>query len=41
MRVMNHPNVCGLKAYFYSQGDGKVGIYPDDDCSGERGLDDK
>ncbi|KAI8887836.1 Pkinase-domain-containing protein [Backusella circina FSU 941] len=23
MRVMNHPNVCGLKAYFYSQGDGK------------------
>ena len=22
MRLMNHPNVCGLKAYFYSQGDG-------------------
>ncbi|KAG2213812.1 hypothetical protein INT47_001081 [Mucor saturninus] len=22
MRVMSHPNVCGLKAYFYSQGDG-------------------
>lgn len=21
---MSHPNICGLKAYFYSQGDGKV-----------------
>lgn len=24
---MNHPNICGLKAYFYTQGDTKVNIY--------------
>ncbi|CDH60261.1 pkinase-domain-containing protein [Lichtheimia corymbifera JMRC:FSU:9682] len=23
MKVMNHPNICGLKAYFYTQGDTK------------------
>ncbi|KAI8976091.1 kinase-like domain-containing protein [Pilobolus umbonatus] len=23
MRMMNHPNICGLKAYFYTQGDSK------------------
>lgn len=27
MKVMNHPNICGLKAYFYTQGDTKVNIY--------------
>lgn len=26
MKVMNHPNICGLKAYFYTQGDTKVNI---------------
>lgn len=24
MKVMNHPNICGLKAYFYTQGETKV-----------------
>ncbi|RCH78755.1 regulator of ime2, partial [Rhizopus stolonifer] len=24
MRLMNHPNICGIKAYFYSQGDSKA-----------------
>ncbi|KAL9554139.1 hypothetical protein PS6_003588 [Mucor atramentarius] len=23
MRLMNHPNVCAIKAYFYSQGENK------------------
>ncbi|KAG0176949.1 regulator of ime2 [Apophysomyces sp. BC1034] len=27
MRVMNHPNICGLNAYFYSQGDKKDELY--------------
>lgn len=24
MRLMNHPNICAIKAYFYSQGENKV-----------------
>ncbi|CEG65745.1 Putative Pkinase-domain-containing protein [Rhizopus microsporus] len=27
MRLMHHPNICGLKAYFYTQGDSKDEVY--------------
>lgn len=26
MRVLDHPNICSLRAYFYSQGDTKVRV---------------